>query len=249
MLAGEHVARAAPDGHTILIDHSGIVINPALYERVPFDVRRDLAPIILAVAAANILVAHPSLPAQSVEEFIRLAKARPGQINYASPSNGSPQHIDMERLKQMAGIDLVHVPYRGAAPAAMALLSNEVQVMLSGTTALPHVTAGTLRVLATTGPGRTGLLPDVPTASETALPGFESVVWLGFFAPTRTPSAVIDKLNAAFASALGQPGVRARLAEKNMDVVGGTRDHFARVIERDIQTFGAVVRQLGIRPD
>lgn len=155
----------------------------------------------------------------------------------------------MERFKRMAGIDIVHVPYRGGAPATMAVVSNEVQVLLSGTTGLPHVAAGALRALATTGARRSGLLPDVPTVGESGLPGYESIVWLGFFAPARTPMPIIQKLQREFATALESDDVRRRFMEKNMDVVASSPAAFAAVIERDLQRYGSLIRELGIRPD
>ena len=234
MVAGEFVARSAPDGHTIMVDQSSLIMNPALFGRTPYDVQKDLAPISLAVRVGIILVAHPSLPARTVADLIGLAKAQPGRINYGSPGNGTPQHIDMEVLKRAAGIDLVHVPYRGGAPATTALLANEVQVLLSGTTAVPHLQAGTMRALATAGLRRSSLLPDVPTVDESGLPGYESGVWIGFFAPARMPAPIIARLNAEFTRALQGEEMRRRFAERNMDVVASTPDGFAQVIDRDL---------------
>ncbi|MGG5822115.1 Bug family tripartite tricarboxylate transporter substrate binding protein [Falsiroseomonas sp. HW251] len=249
MLAGEFVSRSAPDGHTIMVDQSSLVMNPALFGRTPFDVQKDLAPITLAVTVGIIVVAHPSLPARNVAELIALAKAQPGRINYASPGNGTPQHIDMEVLKRAAGIDLVHVPYRGGAPATLALLANEAQLLLSGTSAVPHIQAGTMRALATAGLRRSSLLPDVPTVNESGLPGYESGVWIGFFAPARTPAPIIARLNAEFTRVLQGEEMRRRFTEKNMEVVASTPDAFAEVIDRDLGRYTAVIRELGIRPD
>jgi tripartite-type tricarboxylate transporter receptor subunit TctC len=249
MLAGEFVARSAPDGHTIMIDQSSLVMNPALFGRTPFDVQRDLAPITLAVTVGIIFVAHPSLPARNFTEFLALAKAQPGRINYASPGNGTPQHVDMEVLKRAAGIDLVHVPYRGGAPATLALLANEAQVLMSGSSAVPHIQAGTMRALATAGLRRSSLLPDVPTIDESGLPGFTSGVWIGFFAPARTPQPIIARLNAEFTRILRTDEMRRRFAERNMEVVANTPEAFSALITRDLERYSGVIRELGIRPD
>jgi tripartite-type tricarboxylate transporter receptor subunit TctC len=249
MIAGEHVARSAPDGYTIMIDHAGIVMNPALFRKPLIDVQRDLAPVTLAVTLGSTLLVHPSVPANNVAELIALAKAQPGRLNYASPGNGSPQHLDMELFKRMAGVDIVHVPYKGGAPATVAVLANEVQMIFSGTTGLPHVKSGKLRAIATTGLRRSSVLPEVPTVDESGLKGYSSVNWLGIFAPSQTPRPIIDRLNAAFVKVLQVPEVRADLASRNFDVVASSPEAFGRAIQDDATRYGAVIREFGIKLD
>jgi tripartite-type tricarboxylate transporter receptor subunit TctC len=249
MIAGAFVSRAAPDGYTVMIDHSGIVMNPALYPKVTYDVQRDLAPITLAVSQGNILLANPSLPARSVSELIALAKAQPGKLNYASPGNGTPQHIGMEMFNRMAGVDVVHIPYKGGAPATVALIAGEVQLLLSGTTGLPHVKTGKARALATTGTSRSGALPEVPTVNEAGLKGYVNTNWLGIFAPANTPAPVIARLNQEFVKALRAPDVQKQLAERNYDVVASTPQEFARVIEQGLREYGKLIRDANIKPD
>lgn len=249
MIAGDFVARAAPDGYTIMIDHSGIVINPALFPSVSFDVERDLAPITQAVAQGSMLLVHPDLPAKSVAELIALARAQPGKLNYASPGNGTPQHIGMELFNDLAGVRITHIPYKGGAPATTALVSGEVQMLLSGTTGLPFVQSGKARVLATTGQARSSALPETPTVAESGLPGFQSVIWLGFFAPARTPAPIIDRLNREFLKALALPELRAQLAARNFEVVGSSPAQFARLIHDDRAMYAQIVRKSGIKAD
>jgi tripartite-type tricarboxylate transporter receptor subunit TctC len=249
MIAGDYVARAAPDGYTIMIDHSGIVINPALFPKITYDVSKDLAPVTLAVSQGAMLLAHPSLPANSVSELIAYAKAQPRTLNYGSPGNGTPQHIGMELFNRMAGVDIVHVAYKGGAPATIALLANEVQLLLSGTTGLPHVKSGKAKVIATTGRSRSASLPDVPTVSEAGLPGYHSTVWLGIFAPARTPASVIARLNHEIVRALTTPEVKKQLQDRNFDVVASTPDAFAKVITDDLAAYTKLVREAGIKAD
>lgn len=249
MLAGEYLARSAPDGYTIMIDHTGIVMNPSLFARTPFDLLKDLAPVIQLVRLTNFMVAHPSLPARNAADLIALAKAQPGKINYSSPGIGSPQHIDMEVFRKAAGIDIVHVPYRGGAPATTATLANEVQMMFSGTTALPHIRGGTLRALGTTGATRSPLAPDVPTIAEAGLPGYESYSWMGIFVPAGTPAPIIERLRAEFAKALGQPDLQARLQDRNMEAAPGSSEDFARTVADDLARYARILHELGIKAE
>ena len=249
MIAGDLVARAPADGYTIMIDHSGIVMNPALFPKITYDVSRDLAPVTLAVSQGAMLLAPLSLAVANVNELIALAKSQPGKLNYGSPGNGSPQHIGMALLNQMAGIDMVHIPYKGGAPATMALLAGEVQLLMSGTTGLPHVQSGKAKVLATTGLKRSAVLPDVPTVTESGLAGYTSTVWLGFFAPAKTPPAVIARLNQEFVKALSAPEVAKQLNERNYDVVKSSPDEFATVIAEERAAYAKVIKEAGITAD
>jgi len=249
MIAGEYVSKAAPDGYTIMIDHSAIVMHPALYPSVSYDVKRDLAPVTLAVTLGNNFLVHPSVPARNVKELIALAKAQPGKLNYSSPGNGSPQHVSMEIFKRMAGVDIVHIPYKGGAPATTALLAGDVQMMLSGTTGLPHVKSGKLRAIATTGEKRSALLPEIPTVAESGVDGYTSITWLGIFVPGGTPAPIVARLNAEFVKALSHPEVRKQLADRNFDAVASTPEAFARTIDADLALYGKVIREAGIKAD
>lgn len=249
MIAGDYVARAAPDGYTIMIDHSGIVINPALYPNITYNVMTDLAPITLAVSQGTMFLVNPSVPAKNISELISYAKSQPGKLNYASPGNGTPQHIAMVQFNQMAGVDIVHIPYKGGAPATTALIAGEVQILLSGTSGLPFVKAGKARVIATTGATRSVALPDVPTAQESGLKGYTSTVWLGIFAPAKTTAPIVERLNQEIVKVLSAPEVQQQLADRNFDVVKSTPQEFAKVIERDVAQFGKIVKEFGIKPD
>jgi len=249
MIAGEYVAKASPDGHTIMIDHSGIVINPGLYATVPYNVATDLAPITLAVSQGNMFLVHPSVPAKTIPELVAYAKAQPGKLNYASPGNGTPQHIGMVLFNKLAGVDIAHIPYKGGAPATTALVGGEVQILLSGTTGLPFVKTGRARAIATTGTVRSGALPDVPTVQEGGIKDYTSSVWLGIFAPAKTPPAIIDRLNQEITKALSAPDVRQQLVEKNFDVIKSSPQEFTKIIEKDLALYGRLIKESNIKPD
>jgi tripartite-type tricarboxylate transporter receptor subunit TctC len=249
MVAGEQLSRSAPDGYTIMIDQTSIVVNPALFPKVPFDVRQ-LTPITQAVNLENLLLVNAGVPAQSVADLIRLAKDKPGTLTYASTGSGGPQHLAMEQFKRMAGVDIIHVPYKGGAPATLATVAGEVQMLfISITTAMPHVKSGRLRALATAGGRRNALLPDVPTVAESGLPGYSNTVWLGIFAPPKTPAAIVSRLHAEFVRALGAPDLREQFARSGIDVVASTPDAFARVIAEELVQYERLVREANIKPD
>ena len=249
MIAGEFVARSTPDGYTIMIDQTGIVINAAIKPKMPYDVRRDLIPITHATTLGNFFLVNPSVPARNIEELIALAKSQPGKLKYASTGNGQPIHIDMEKFKSMAGLDFLHIPYKGGAPAIMAVLSGEVQMALMGTSCLPHVQAGKVRPLAFTSLTRSKVLPDVPTVSESGLKGYTSSSWLGIFAPAKTPAPIIAYLNAEFVKALKAPDVQKKLMERNFEVVASTPEAFGKVIEEDLLQYQKLIRDLHIETD
>lgn len=249
MVAGDILSKAPPDGYTIMIDHSAIVVNPAMYPNITYDVRQ-LTPITLAVTIDNLLLVHPSLPAQSVADVIRLAKSQPGKLNYASTGGGGPQHMAMEQLKSMAGVDIVHVPYKGGAPATQATIAGEVHMQfISVSTGLPHVKAGKLRALATAASRRNALLPDLPTIAESGLPGYENIAWLGIFAPPKTPPAIVQRLNAEFVKALNSREVRDRFALGGIEPVGSTPEAFAKVIHEEVARYAKIVREGNLKPD
>jgi tripartite-type tricarboxylate transporter receptor subunit TctC len=249
MVAGDILAKAPPDGYTIMVDHSAIVVNPALYPNITYDVRQ-LSPITMAVTIDNLLLVNPSLPVNSVAELIALAKAQPGKLNYASTGGGGPQHMAMEQFKGMAGLDIVHVPYKGGAPATLATLGGEVQMLfISVSTGLPHIKAGKLRALATAAPKRNALLPELPTVAESGLPGYENIAWLGIFAPPKTPPAIVAKLNAEFVKALNSKDVRDRFAQGGIDVVASTPEALGKVVNEEVARYSKIVKEANIKAD
>ena len=247
----EITARSPADGYTVGMGNiATLAINPSLYPKQPYDVLRDFAAVSLAATISNCLVVHPSLPVKSVKELVALAKARPGELNYASGGVGSAQHIPMELLKAMTGVNIVHVAYKGLTPAFNDVLAGQVPMMVSGlVTALPHHKTGRLRVLATTGVKRTSAAPDIPTISETGLPGYEADSWTGFLVPTGTPPDIIARLHAEVARVSGLPETRERLTAVGFEVVGSSPDAFATLIRTDMARLGKVIRDAAIRAE
>jgi tripartite-type tricarboxylate transporter receptor subunit TctC len=250
MIAGEFVAKSPPDGYTIMVDLSSMTINPALHPNIPFDVRKDLTPIMRAVDIQHVIVVNPKVPATNIAELVALAKKQPGKLNYSSPGTGTPQHIAMELFKRSAGVDIVHIPYKGGAPAMMALVGgDEAQVsLLAGSTGFPQINAGKLRALAVFGERRLTALPDVPTMTEQGFKGFTSP-WLGVFAPGRTPPATVARLHAEFTKALNTPAIRERLEKQGFDIVASSSETFARMIEDEYTVFGKLIRETGIKAE
>ena len=250
-LGTELAARAAPDGYTLFMaNNSTHGSNPALYAKLPYDAVRDFAPIIYAVATPYVLSVHPSLPVKTVKDLIALAKARPGQINYASAGNGSTHHLCGELLKTMAGIDIVHIPYKGTTPAITALLGGEVSVMFATVTGIqPHLKSGRARALAVTTPKRSNMLPEVPTVAEAALPGFEMLSWFGLLAPAGTPAAIVSRLNADTAKVLEIAEVRAALTAQGFEVIAGSPAQFGDYIRREIEKITKLAKATGIKAE
>lgn len=247
----EAIARALPDGYTLGMGNAAtLAMNPHLYQKLPYDVARDYAPISLAAIIRNCLVVHPSLPVKSVKELIALAKARPGQLNYASGGVGSAQHVPMEMLKALAGINIVHVPYKGLTPAFNDVLAGEVPMIIPGlVSVLPYHQSGRLRIIATTGATRTGVTPEIPTIAQAGVPGYEFDSWTGFLAPTGTPAAIISQVNAEIVRISNLPDVRDRLTSLGFDVVGGTPEAFAAQIASNNARLGKVIRDAGIKAE
>lgn len=248
-IGADFVAKAAPDGYTILMGNIGPnAMSPALYAKLPYDAIKDFAPITLVSSVPIILVAHPSFPASTVKELVDLAKAKPGKYNYASAGSGSSNHLAMELFKMLAGIDLVHVPYKGGTPAMTDLIAGQIQVAFDTVpVALPYVKSGRLKPMALAGAKRTSLLPQVPTVAESGIPGYEASSWGGVMAPARTPRAIIDKLNTEINLTLEMSGVRERLAESGIELIGTTPEQFAAHLEREIEKWKRVVIQAGIK--
>jgi tripartite-type tricarboxylate transporter receptor subunit TctC len=250
-VAAETVAKAAADGYTLLAaTEATLVTNPLFFKKVPYDPQRDFAPVTIAVAIDYILLVHPSVPAKSVPELIALARAQPGKLNYASSGNGSSFHLGMELFKRMAGIDMVHVPFKGSALSVNAMLAGEVQVMLNGTVnGVPLAKSGKLRALAVTGTKRSPLAPEIPTVAESGLPGYEMRGWFGLVAPAATPPATIARLNAEYVRALHASDARARLEGYGLEIVGNTPEQFAQQMREDSRRLARVIRESGAKQE
>lgn len=250
MIGSEAVAKAAPDGYTILLNNISLAINPALYSKMPYDTLTDFAPVSLTAAILLALVAHPSLPVQSVGELVALAKAHPGQLNYASGGNGSAQHLPMEMLRAATGIKIVHVPYKGLGPAFNDVLGGQVPIMFAGVSnVVPYLKSARLRVLAVGSVKRTPALPDVPTMAESGIAGFNFDAWTGYLAPSGTPRDIITKLHADITRTLGARDVQDKLTSLGFDLVGGTPEEFAALMKNDIARLGKLIKESGIRAD
>lgn len=246
----DQVAKAPPDGHTLVIVPFSFAVNPFIFAKLPYDSQKDFAPVTLAATTANLLAVHPSLPVSSVKELIAMAKAKPGSLSYASTGIGSSNHLSMEKFKQMAGVDITHVPYKGSGPAVTDLIGGQVQVMFDNiSNVLPHVKSGKLKVLAVTTPARSPLLPEVPTVTESGVPGYEVAVWFGLAAPAGTPKPVIDKLNDGIVNVLKQPDVKAQFAALGVEAVGSSPEAFAAHIAAQRTMWSKVVRDAGVTPE
>jgi tripartite-type tricarboxylate transporter receptor subunit TctC len=250
-VGAELAARAAPDGYTLLMaTNSTHSANPALYSKLPYDAVRDFAPIALTIATPYLLTVHPSLPVTTLKQLIAFAKSRPGQLNYGSAGNGSTHHLCGELLKSMAGIDLVHVPYKGGPPSTAATLGGEVAMHFSTVAALNvHIKAGRLKALGLTTSKRSSLLPDVPTLSEAGLPGFEMLSWFGLLGPAATPRAIVTRLNAETVKALSLPDMKSAIAGFGSEIMVGSPEQFADYIKSEIARIGKIARDAGIRAE
>jgi tripartite-type tricarboxylate transporter receptor subunit TctC len=242
-------AKAVPDGYTLLFGTSaGLTINPALVSKLPYDPVRDFAPVSLLVINPQILVVNNSVPVNSVKELIAYAKSRPGQLNYASVGQGSPNHLGMELLKALAGIDMVHVPYKGTSPAVTDLLGGQVQLMFNSMpVVLSLVKGGKLKGLAVGSAQRSPAAPDVPTVAEAGVPGFENVTWYGMFAPAKTPKDVIAKLNAQVVKILTDPEMAQRMASQGAEPRGTTPEELARYMRVEFERWKKVIKAAGIK--
>jgi tripartite-type tricarboxylate transporter receptor subunit TctC len=244
------VARAKPDGYTILFGSmSTHAMNPALIPNMPFRGVDDFAPIGLLAYVTNTIVVHPSVPANTMREFIAYAKANPGKIAFASAGAGSTNHLSAVLLERMAGIEMLHVPYKGGAPAVTDTVGGQTQMFVTASTqSLPHVKAGRLRLLAVTEAKRSELLPDVPTVGET-VPGYELAVWYGAFAPAGTPKEIVAKLNAEINRILNAPEVKAKMSAIGVEVATTTPEQFLTLLKRDEERYGKMIRDFGIKAD
>ena len=250
-IGAEIVAKSTPDGYTLLMTTSGIVaINPALYSKMPFDSLKDFAPVSMVVSLNNVLVVNPTLPYKSVKDVIAAAKAQPGKLTYASSGNGTSIHLSGELFKSMTGVDMLHIPYKGSAPAVTDLLAGQVNMMFDNIpSSLPHIKAGKLRALAVTGSKRSQLLPDLPTIAEAGVAGYDSYVWFGIVAPAGTPQEIIAKLNAALVKTAATPEFRDRLTSQGYEVMSSTPEQMAASIRGEIDKWGKVVKASGAKVD
>src|SRR3954465_13361401 len=245
-------AKSPPDGYTLLAAPNGnLVVNPHMYSKLAYDVFKDLAPVTRIAAVQNVLVVNPEVPAGSMKEFIALARARPGTLNFGSPGNGSQAHVGVELLKIQLGLDLVHLPYQGVGPAMKDLLGGRIQLMLAqGPSARPQIKAGKLRALGVASSAPLASLPDVPTiAAAAGLPGYEAVSWYALMAPAGTPREVIEKIQSDTAKALQMPDVRERLAAMGAEPSGEAPAELAKRIKAEYERWGEVVRKANIKAD
>ncbi len=245
----ETVLRAAPDGHTLLFGTSGsLALAPALNSKLPYNVFTDLAPITLVVINPQILVVHPSLPVRSVQDLIKLAKAKPGQINYGSVGPGSPQHMGMELLKSMAGVNLVHIPYKGTAPAMTELIAGQISAMFNSMpSVLPHIATGRLRGIAVGSAKRSPAAPAIPTVAEAGLKGFQYVTWYALLAPAATPKDVIAKINTDSVRILSQPDMIERFASQGAEPAPGTPEALGQFMREEHEGWKKVIKAANIK--
>jgi tripartite-type tricarboxylate transporter receptor subunit TctC len=250
LIGSDFVAKAPADGYTLLVVAFPFAVTPSLIKQMPYDTLRDFAPVILAAQSPNLLVVNPQVPVKTVGELIALAKSQPGKLSYASTGNGSSNHISMELFKSMAGVDIVHIPYKGSAPAVTDLLGGQVAVMFDNVpNVLPQVKAGKLRALGTCGTRRTALAPDIPTVAESGVPGYEVMVWFGLVAPASTPREIVQKLNAEVVKILAMPDVRERFLAQGVEPVGGTPEQFAEHIRAQMSKWSKVVQDAGVKAE
>src|SRR5512140_2466037 len=248
-LATEAVVRAAPDGYTLLLVPPAAAINATLYDKLNFNFIRDIEPIAGIIRFPNVVVVNPSLPIKSIPELIAYAKANPGKLNMASSGNGSTIHMSGELFKMLTGIDMVHVPYRGGAPALTDLIAGQVHVMFDNIpTSAGHIKSGKLRGLAVTGTERSAILPDLPTVAD-FLPGYEASAWYGLGAPKHTPGEIIDKINKAMNAVLAEPAAKARFAELGAFLLPGTAADFGKLLADETEKWGKVVKFAGAKVD
>ena len=249
-IGAEIVAKAPPDGYTMLMGFVGTAINSSLYRTMPFDAVKDFEPVALVAMVTIILVVHPSLPVKSVRELIALAKAHPGELSFGSPGNGTPQHLAGELFNTMTGVKMVHVPYKGAVPALTDLLGGRLSMIFSSMPpALPHVQSGKLRALGVTSAARSPAAPDVPTIAQSGLKGYEVINWYGVLVPARTPKEIVGKLNGEVVRIMNLPAVKERLAAQGAETYTSTPEKFAEMIKTETEKWAKVVKFSGAQLD
>jgi tripartite-type tricarboxylate transporter receptor subunit TctC len=245
------VAHAQPDGYTLLFSSSStIAVSPSLYKNLPYDPIKNFSPITQVASVGSVLVVHPSLPVKTTRDLIAHAKANPGKLNYGSAGPGASQHLATELFKTMAGVDMLHVPFKGGGPALAALIGGQISLMIELTpTALPHIKANRLRAIAVSTPKRSAVLPELPTISEAGLPGYDLTIWVGLLAPGGTPREIVDRLSKAVLASLNDPQMRERLAGQGAEPVGDTPAQFSAYVKSELSRWAAVVKASGARID
>ena len=250
ILGTEAVHQSAPDGYTLLMMSNTHTVNESLVPKKPFELMRDFVPVAPVNYSDLVMVVHPSVPAKTLKEFIALAKSKPGQLNYASSGTGTPYHMAGELFKHMAGVNIVHVPYKGSSGARTDVMGGQVQMMFDAiTTMAPAVQSGKVRALGTSGKVRSSVLPDVPTISEAGVPGYEAVIWLGIMAPAGTPQPIVDKLNAEITRIVNAPEMKAAWEKQGAVPMSMTTGEFDKYLRDDIEKWARVVKISGARPD
>ena len=250
VIGAEAAARATPDGHTIFVGAIHQSVLPGFGNKLPYDLEKDFAPVMFGAQFPIILCAHPSVPAANVRELIRYAKANPGRLAYSSAGNGGGTHLAGELFKEKAGVFMLHIPYRGSAPAMTDLLAGQVQLMFSdGPTALPHLKSGRVKALAVGSPTRSALVPELPTMIEAGVPGYEAYSWAGIWVPAATPREVVVKINADTVRAFSDTATRERLLGQGAEVVPGTPEQFGSFVKSEMTKWAAVIKRAGIKPD
>jgi tripartite-type tricarboxylate transporter receptor subunit TctC len=250
VIGTDAVAKSAPDGYTLLMMSNTHTVNESLLKEKPYALLKDLVPVAPVNYSDLVMVVHPSVKANTLAEFIALAKANPGKLNYASSGPGTPYHMAGELFKAMAGVDIVHVPYKGSAGARTDILGGQVQMMFDAiTTMAPNVRAGKLKALATSGKARSSVLPEVPTVSEAGVPGYDAVIWLGIMAPAGTPKAIVDRLNAEITKAANSPEMKKTWADQGAVPMSMKPDEFGHFLREDIEKWARIVKISGAKPD
>ena len=251
IIGSEAAAKAPPDGYTLIMSNAGAhTVNPSLYAKLPYDPVKDFAPVTLVALAPNILIVHPTLPVRNVKELIALAKAKPGELTFGSGGNGSTAHLSGEMFKTMAGINIVHIPFKGSPAAVIGVIAGQIALAIPNIPpALPHVRSGKLKALAVTTAKRAAGVPDLPTVAESGLPGYEATAWFGVLAPAATPPQIIARLNAAIVKIAHAREMQDRLTAEGADAVGNTPEQFAQIIKNDIAKWAKVVKASGARAD
>ncbi len=249
-IAVEQVAKAAPDGYTLVLVNPALAISASAYRKLNYDAVRDLAPVGLVANSCHLLIIHPSLPVRTVKDLIALAKARPGQLNFSSGGNGNSDHLPGEMFKSMAGIDIVHIPYKGGAPAAADVVAGQVEMYFSGiAVGLPLAKAGRVRGIAVTTKTRSPIAPEVPTMEESGVLGFETALWMGLFAPANTPRAVVMRLNAEIIKAVDAADLKERLTQIGTEPYASSPERLASLLQSEIEKYGRVVNRIGLKID
>ena len=250
VIGSDYVAKSPADGYTLLVVAFPFAVTPSLIKNMPYDTVKDFAPVVLGAQSPNLLVVNPTLPVKSVGELIAMAKAKPNSLSYASTGNGSSNHISMELFKSLAGVEIVHIPYKGSAPAVTDLLGGQVHVMFDNApNVLPQVKAGRLRALAQSGATRSAIAPDLPTVVEAGVPGYEVMVWFGLVAPAGTPREIVMKLNAEVLKILAMPDVRERFFAQGVEPMGSTPEQFGDHIRSQMAKWAKVVRDAGVKAE